>query len=317
MVMLKRLRVMAAAIETTPGTAETLDAGDGVFNAYDVELDGEMELEEREAQGSFDRLSSVVGEHTGSMKFKTDMWWDGTITMPAWASVLLPMCAWPETSQVYAPKSEPPGTSVKTGTLGVYKFESTASNKCVLHTLKGAVGSARIVMPTGKMAYIEWTFQGVWVTPSTTTAIAPTYPTDAPIRYANATTSWNSVALCVSEIVLDQGNVITPVRCAAAEGISYYIVSDRKPVFSADPESVLLATQNRYSQWTAGTEAALSIVLDGPSDSTITLAAPKAQIQDLKHGDRDGFNIDQLVWSCNKNGANIDGDVTLTFAEAT
>lgn len=317
MVMLSRLRVMAAKVEGTPGTAESLTASEGAFNAYDVKIDGQIEVEERESQGSFDRLSGVPGVRAGTMTFKTDMGWDGTTTMPTFASVLLPMCGMPETSQVYNPKSEPPGANVKTGTLGVYMFESTATDKCVLHTLKGAVGNPKFVFPTGKMAYIEWTFEGVWVAPTLTTVITPTHPTALPVRYANATTAWDSVALCVSEISLDMGNVLSPVSCASGDGIKHYIVSDRKPVFSADPESVLTGTQNRYTQWTTPSEAALSVTVSGPADSTIVVSAPKAQITALQHGDREGINTDSLTWSCNKSGSTVDADVTVTFNEAS
>jgi len=74
-----------------------------------------------------------------------------------------------------------------------------------------------------------------------------------------------------------------------------------------------VATDPRYTKWLAGTEQALSIVLDSPGNSTITIAVPKAQVTNVQEGERSGIVTDDVTLSCNKNAANIDQDVTITF----
>ena len=155
MVMLKRRRVMAAKTEVTPGTAVSLANADGAFNAYDVMIQATIDVEEREAQGAFNRLSGVPGARTGTVTFRTDLGWDGTATLPTWATILLPACGWVNSAGTLTPRSEAPGTNVKTLTLGVYEDG-------VLKTLAGAAGTFVLNCPTGKMAFIEWTFTGVW-----------------------------------------------------------------------------------------------------------------------------------------------------------
>jgi hypothetical protein len=310
MPLLKRKRVMAAKVEGTIGTAESLTNAEGAFNAYDVMIQPTIAVDQREGQGSFNYLSGVPGARQGKATFKTDIGWDGTTTMPTWASVLLPACGFVESSQVYTPRSEAPGSNVKTATIGCYVDG-------VFKSIAGAVGNFRLVCPSGKQVMIEWEFTGVWQAPTDVALIAPTYPTALPIRYSSATTTYNSVALCVENFTLDAGNEVILRECAStAAGYISGLVVSRYPRATANPEAVLVATQDRFGAWLAATESALSVVLDGPSTSTITISIPKAQIVNDQESDRGKLVTDEVEWSCNKNGATADQEVSITFAEA-
>lgn len=310
MVLPKRIRLVAAKVETTIGTDASLAAADAAFNAYDVIIQPTINTETREAQGSFGYLSDVPGARMGTATFKTDIAYDGT-TVPTWASVLLPGCGWVNSSGTFTPRSEAPGSNVKTLTIGCYMAGK-------LKKIVGAVGSYRIVLPTGRMAYIEWTFQGVWVAPSDASILSPTYPTASPIRFASGTCSYNSDDLKVENVTIDSGNQITMREDpTTAAGYCAGIIVDRHPTISANPESDLVATRDTYGDWIAGTEAAFSIVLDGPSDSDITISAPKAQIVNAQESDRNRIVTDSIQWNCQKNGASADQELSIVFNQAT
>ena len=308
--LLRKLRTVAAKIETTPGTAVTLGAADGAFNAYDISIQPNIQVQKRDAQGSADRLQSVPGVREGTLTFKTDLGWDGTVTLPTWATVLLPLCGYVESSQVFTPRTEPAGTNVKTATMGVFDDGR-------LKSIAGAVGTFRLVMPTGQMAYIEWTFQGKWQAVTDESLPEPTYPTPQALRFADATVQHNSITLCTSEIAFDAANTISLRSCAGdVTGIVAGVITDREPMFSIDPESTLVADRDPYGLLLAGTEQAMNIVLKGPTTSTITIAAPKTQHHNVQEGDREGVSIDNIELTCNKNGATKDESVSITFAEA-
>lgn len=311
MVMLKRKRVMAAKVETTIGTAESLTASEGAFNAYNLMIQPQIDVEQREAQASFNYLPGVPGARRGVATFRTDLGWDGTTTMPTWASVLLPACGFVESSQVYTPRTEAPGSNVKTLTIGAYVDG-------VLKSIAGAVGDFQLVMPSGRMAYIDWTFTGVWQAPTDTALVAPTYPTASPIRFADATMTYDSVAQKVESATLNAGNqVIMREDPASVAGFVSGLITNRAPRVTANPEAVLVATQDRFGDWIAASEAALAFTLKGPTDSTITISCPKAQINNNQEGDRGRMVIDDIEWMCNKNGATNDEEISITFSEAT
>jgi len=308
MPLLKRIRTLAAKIETTPGTAESLTNAEGAFNAYDIMLQPSIAMTDREGSGSFNHLTAISEGQTATMTFRTDLPWDGTATEPTIFSVLMPACGWTETTNVWKPRSEAPGTNVKTVTLGVYVDG-------LLKTIKGAVGSWVMTLPTGRMITIEWTFTGVYVEPTSTAIIAPTYPTTDPLRFAAATAcTFNSVAMKVEQITIDAGNEVVMLEDPTqASGFIHGIITNRRPTINANPESVLTAAQNRHNIWTTSTAYAIQITLDGPSTSTLGITAPKAQIINIQEADRNRVVVDDIEFLCTKNGATQNEELYFTF----
>lgn len=311
MTQLKRKRVLAAKIETTPGTAETLLAADASFNAHNIVAQQEIEFESRESQGGFGMHTSLAGGRKGRLTFSIDAAWDGTATEPSWADTFLPACGWVKSGQVFTPRTEVPGANVKTLTIAVYQDG-------MRKILSGSAGTFTMLNPTGRTAVFNFDFVGIWQPPTDVAILAPTYPTDLGLRYASSTTTWDSVALCLENITLDSGNTVILKECAgSASGYDYAIITNRVVTVTGNPESKLVATQDRFGKLILNSEAALTWNLDGPTNSALTIAAPKAQIIDIKEGDRNGLVVDDITWQCNRNGSNIDQEISLTFTAAT
>lgn len=303
MPLLKKIRTLAAKVETTIGTAESLSGTDGVFNAFDLMIQPNVPMGEREASGSFNRLSSVPGPRTGTATFKTNVEFNGT-DIPQWATTLLPGCGWVNSTGTFTPRSEAPGSNVKTLTIGGYI-------NGVFKSIAGATGTFKFVFPSGRTAYIEWTFTGVWQAVTDTAIISPTYPTDSPLRAGSMTTTFDSVAFCFENLSIDAGNQVVMRECStSASGYISSMIVDRVPKIMANPESVLVATQDRYGKLLAGTEASLSIAIG----SAITFTAPKAQVVNIQEGDRNKFVIDDIEWQCNKNGSTADQELSIAFS---
>ena len=314
--LLKRLCTIAAKHETTVGTPIALGAGDGVYNAYDLEIQGEIEVDQREGQGSFNYLSGVPGARQGKMSFKCDIGWDGA-TVPPWASVLFPVCGMIDSGGVFQPESTSPtdpASNVKTATVGIYE-------NGVLKQLAGAAGNCKLVLPAGRMAYCEFEFSGVWQPVVDSALITPVYPTYKPARFASATCTWNSVVQHVEQVEVDFGNeVIYRESPTTAAGIISALIVNRYPKITINPEAQLVADQDRYGDWIQelNNEYAFSSSLDTLAStgaaSSIAVSAPKAQIFNLQEGDREKLLIDEIEFMCNKNGANHDEELSVTFA---
>lgn len=315
MPLLKRIQTIAAAVETTIGTAESLTATEGVFNAYDIQIQANIDSSERQAQGSFNYLSAVTGPRGGTMSFKTDLAWDGT-ALPNWATVLFPACGFVVSTQTYYPTSEAPGSNVKTATVAV--FEDGLKK-----TLAGAVGTFKIVCPSGGIAMIEWEFQGVWQAVTDTAIIAPTYPTDSPLRFGSGVITYQAANLVVDNVTLDAGNeIILREDPATASGYVSGLIVDRKPMITCSPEAALVAADaasDVFGDWVGHTEGAFSCKIDGPTglvtNGDITFAAPKAQIRSVQESDRNGLLVHELELACNKNGATADQEVSIAFTD--
>ena len=107
--LLKKIQTIGAKVETVIGTPETLTAADGSFNAYNIEWQGDITINPREGQGGFDMLPGVPGPAMGTLTFRTDVEWDGSATLPTWATTLLPACRVVDNANVFNPKSKAPG----------------------------------------------------------------------------------------------------------------------------------------------------------------------------------------------------------------
>jgi hypothetical protein len=305
--LLKRKRILAAKQETTSGTIETLTAAEAAFNAYDVMFQQNISLEEREGQGGFGYLSSVIGGYIGTATFKVDLSWDDT-GIPSWASVFLPACGYVGSS-LYEPETSPPGTNgVKTITLACFMDGQRKA-------LRGACGNVVFTFPTGRMATAEFTFTGIWVPPTDVALPAPTYPVAKPLRAASMTTTYDSITLCNESMTIDLGNEVVMRECATdVSGFHAAIITNRNPKITCNPESKLVATRNTYGDFLAMEEAQFTATLIVGTVGNFVVSAPKAQVINVQEADRNRLVVDDLEFQCNRNGtAAADADEELTF----
>ena len=310
MVLLRRRSVFAAKQEATVGTAEALTGTEGAFNARDFMIQPSVAMTRREGQGGFNYLASIQEGMQATCTIVHDLSYDGT-NVPSWASVLLPACGWVDDGAgTFEPISRGPGSGgVKTLTLGHYKDGKRA-------LISGAMGSFVLTLETGKVGYITFTFTGKYSTNETDTAIiAPTYPTALPLRFAAGGLTWNSVNLCTSTLAVDAGNTVVMRECVNASDRSGYesaIVTNRAPIITADPETLLVASQDRDVLWLTSSPQALVATVNGVADSTVVITATKAQLENRQQGARNDIMTDDLTWLCSA-GSAADEELTITF----
>lgn len=314
MSLLRRRAVFAAKTEATIGTAESLTGSEGVYNARDFSITPNIAFDRREGQGGFNYEKSVPGGMQGTCTIVHDLQYNGT-DIPTWASVLLPACGYVATAGVFSPVSRGPGGSglPKTLTLGHYHDGK-------LRKLSGAMGNAVFTFPTGQAAYVTFTFTGKYAEDETDTAlITPTYPTQDTLRFADGGITWNSVGLCTASVAVDLGNTVIMRECAETGNRTGYksaLITNRVPVIAADPEAVLVATQNRDSQWVSASTAALAITLNATGNSTLVFSALAAQIENKQPGNRNDMITDDITWLATK-GSGHDTELIITFTADT
>jgi hypothetical protein len=306
--LLKRKTVLAAEIETTAYTAETLVAADSNFNVFNVAVSPTIPFRQRPDSASFSQRQGTSGSRFGSVTFMVDLTGNGAAGTPTWASEFFPACGWTESTGTFSPKSEAPGTNVKTLTIGIYEDGRRK-------ILRGCAGTFRIILESGQDAMVEFTFTGAWGAVTDATILTPTYPSQIPLRFANGTFSLNSVDLCVQRVEFNAGNNVIMREdpgASDASGFKGALISDRTVTGTLDPESELVGTADWYGDWLANTERAVSAVLTDGTD-TVTISVPKAQITTIAEGDRNSLRTDQITFQGNYNSAGND-EMTIDFS---
>jgi hypothetical protein len=306
--MLRRIRTIAAKIETTPGVAESLANGDGAINAYDTICQANIEAVAREGQGGFSPIPTVLGARAGTMTFRTDL--IGGASLPFWMTVLLPACGWGATSNVLAPVSAEPGTVVKTITIASYQAGK-------VKMLRGAMGNAVITFVSGQPTFIEWTFTGLWVPPVDATILAPTKPDVKPIRFAGAGLTIggsNGFRPKLATMTLDLGGDVQLLEDPGdSTGYAYAHIAGRRINGTIDPKASLVGTEDVYGDWLAYNEQAMAMDI-GTTGNRLIFSAPKFQMTNVQEADRNGTEVDTITYELNRSGSTTDTELTIEAA---
>lgn len=287
--IIKNQRLLAAKIEGTVGTAETLLAADATpFTAFDVVIQPTAEFLQRPSQGSSQQLVGVVAQRSGTATFRTEWIPDGTLAVPAWADVLFPGVACPSlASGTFTPTTAAPGANVKTLTIGVFQGGRYKA-------IRGAVGNVVITIQPGQPIYCDWTFTGAWITPVDIATPKTTRTTQKPMLGQQGSTTIGGIAMCYSSMTIDFGNTITMRPCIASpSGIHSFAVTNRNINGTIDPESKLVATHPAYTDWIDGVTRALVITFSGGGND-VEITAPALQITNPQEGEREGLEVDQI-----------------------
>jgi hypothetical protein len=307
--LLKKVSVLAAKIETTIGTAISLDATNATFNVYNAQITPNVQMTDREGQGAFSKLTSVLGQQTGTCTFSTDLIM-GT-SESAWSSTFLPACGLGKTSTTYACKSEAPGSTVKTLTMALYV-------NGVIRRLRGAVGNFVINCLAGQKISVDFTFQGVYDAFEAGAILAPTYATNSPLRWAASTTTIGGTGVAASSLTFDLGNVINQLESQAVdEGVKNFIISDRRPTLTIDPEADTSNSITRYTNWIEMSPVAVAwnsgLSADG---GKWDFSIPAAQTINQQPGERSGIETEQLQFLATKSAA-LNDEFTMTYTLET
>lgn len=311
--LLTKNRVLAAKIEGTPGSAESLSASDATFNVWDyddVSLDAPFV--ERPGQNSFSPRPGVAGARGARARFKTHI--VGGASMPAWANAFLPSCGLGITSLVAAPYSAAPETaSSKTRniTLAVYQGPAGPVRK-----MYGAMGNMVMRFRSGQPVEAEFEYSGVWSAQADGAIISPTYASTVGPRFADSGLVIGSVTPRVPEMTLDLGNDVTLIEDGVTGTPGYFaaVVTMRRPTLEIVAQFTKVADFDPFADYEAGTERAISWSI-GSTGNAIAFAAPKAQLMQAPTvAARNGVQYATLRYQLNGSAAAGDDELTTTFS---
>lgn len=307
MPLLMKKSTLAAKIESAIGTAEAVLTADTDYNVFNLEFQQDIEFTQRQGQYAFGQMPGVLHGRKGTCTFSTEVTPGSTTTPPQWASAFLPACGLVASAGVYTPRTESPGSNVKTITIAAYQDG-------IKKILAGCMGNAVFRFEAGKVAMIDWTFMGKWVAPADVTLLAHTAASDVPLRFASSGFAVGSYSYKVNQFTLDLGNeVFMREDSADASGYVSAIITGRSPRGTFDPESDLIATKNNYGIFLARTEQALAVSI-GDGTNNIAFAAPKLQYTNIKAGSRNGIMVENIDYQLNKSTEAGDDELSITFS---
>lgn len=300
MPLLRKKCVIACSAEASSGTAETLDASDGAFNAYNSDASPGVTMGLREGQSAMSPLLAIPGQRIGTISFETDI-----ATAPAWEHLLGSCGMYEGAADIWTPSS----TSSQWTTQTIAKYMDGK-----VYQIFGAMGTVNFQFRAGQVARALFTFTGVlnssaWGADAT--ILAPTYPLTAAsaARWAGATLTVGGSAVKVSSLDIGINNQITMLEDAtSAAGVYRAWIASRAVGGTIDAEETLAATRDDFGNWLTPTELALVNTY-----GSMTFSVPKLQYINLPTGDRNGVSVVNATWQANRSAAAGDDELSINL----
>ena len=306
-------RQCLAKIESSAGTPETLAAADGAENFSNPQFTPNVPPYVREGQGSLSKPCSIAGAQSGSYTVRTELY-NNTSNAPFWATVLAPTAGLKLTGSTLTLETGGTATLTFAENIGANRFE-IAGAQCNLKLVADKVGEP---------IKLDWSINGSFVTPYTSSLLTPAYPSIVPPRFvgaaltlANATASGDFI---VSKFELDLGNKVT-LREDGSNGTTNTtgyvgsVIVDRDPTLKITVEVPLISSHNFYTDLLASTESQFSFKIGNTTSGFITVTAPKLQVREISHSDKEGIFTYDLTCGLNRNGTNGDSELSIVLSQ--
>lgn len=310
--MLVEIGMIAAKIETTPGTANAPAAVDAGILVWDIGLEERIDMGERNpVKTTFSRPTAVPQRRMYELTFRSEIVGGTTAGSrpPVWN--LLRACAMTEAisagvSVTYTPLTAP--SSQETLTIDVYRDGKR-------YRLTGAMGNCRVTVTDTGVPVFEFTFNGVYNAPVDASLLTSVpYTSAAPPAAVGGTLTLMTQTLRGVGFEFDLGNTVEMVEdMTQASGYLRALVVDRSPTITVAPEDELVATVEWLTKKTSGTVGEFIGLIGSAAGNIFRLRAPAAQVMGAGWAERTGKIIRSLNLACRRLASDDNDECTLRW----
>jgi hypothetical protein len=281
---------IAAKVETTPGTAETLAAAD-LFIAQNIKLTPRFADTANEGlTGVLSREPGVSGIRTADLSFDVLLKGQGAAgTAPEWRDAIM-ACGCSETISGGVSVTYKPAAPESYYTFGFNAPGLGGAGEDLLFRIAGAQGNMKLSWKAGMPMMASFTMQGVWVAPADGTVLSPSgWDATAPYAFLNPAMLFHTVSLAFETFEMDMGNLIEiRPNANSASGALTAQITGRRVTGSVDIEAEKLATFDIWSRVGSNTTGAISMTPIGAAGNLIDLDLPKVRFMEPDLGERAG-----------------------------
>lgn len=312
--MLTKRRVLAGKIEAIEGTAEALTAAEAGIIALDAKWTPDIKMMERTAAlPTLSKMKKIPGMALAHIGFKVELM--GRTT--AFAANNLPLvdpylraCGFAATLDV-TPGSEK--VTYKPASLGLPSITLGLYTDGTIKKIAGARGTVKFSGSVGEQLFAEFDFMGAYIPVVDGAILAPSFPQHLPPLLTAANFTIGGFSPVLKSFSIDMGNKLAPREDVnAASGYKSFMLTDRDPSGSFDPEMELVASHDWYGRWKAGTSGALSVGAFGSSQyNKIKLGGPSLVYTKVAEGDREGLELANTDFQLAMNTG--DDELVITF----
>jgi hypothetical protein len=182
----------------------------------------------------------------------------------------------------------------------------------VKHIITGALGTFKVTTAAGKLGYWDFTFTGTYAAPSDVAFPSTSLVTQKPAILESAGFQIQGFSGIIDNFEYDVANDVQPRPDAnSVNSLLGFIIVNRKPVGSCDPEVATVANHAFWDRLMSGTEGALQITQGNVSGNKVKFSFPKAQYSDATYEDRKGLMAYKIPLQFNQDSGDDHAAITL------
>lgn len=223
--------------------------------------------------------------------------------------VLFEACSYKETiSAGVSVAYDPTSTEAEQESATVYYYQDG-----LLHVLTGCRGTFSVNIETGAIPMATFTLTGHSAAPTDVAIVTPTLDSTVPVAVKGNAFTIAGFSADIAALTFDAGvEVSTPASMSATDGFGEIFVGKRDLNGSFDPQMELVATEDFYGKFVAGTQMALdSGTIGSVAGNRFAITMPAAYYRDASNGDRDGIRTYELPFGAVESSG--DDEVSFVF----
>lgn len=185
----------------------------------------------------------------------------------------------------------------------------------VRYVIRGAFATGTFRFEAGQLPVLDVEVTGLYTQPTDVTPTAPTYESDKPFMAESMGLSIQGVdPICRNFSFALNNTIVERADVNSAEGFFGLRIADRNPTANCLIEAQLVATQNLFSIWDAGTAGSVDLT-QGPAvaGDRLIMTFPKAVITGITPSDDGGIHMYGLDFLLAANTDAGDDEMTLVF----
>lgn len=299
--------IVTVVDETTPGTAEVPDAGDGGIIVSNISYNPNPKPIDRDAiissKGQIAALMSPAWEPT--IEFDTELKGGGAAGSAPLVGEILKAANFSETVT--------PATSV------VYELDGADDHKTLAWDIKdddgvsnglrflvyGALCGISLSLGIERPGSLRVRTLGKYQAVSDVAPLTPTLELLKPPFFIGGTATFDATALNIREFSLDLNPELFLVpKLSDAQGWDMARIGKLKPTYTLVLELPKVATKDLFGKMRAADELALAISTPAVAGNTIAIAASKLQITNIVPSDDRGIVLATVTGPVNYGGTN-------------
>jgi hypothetical protein len=183
----------------------------------------------------------------------------------------------------------------------------------LLHVFSGCKGTVKLLCVVGQTSKLEFKLMSIYAAPTDVAIASPTYDSTVPPVVLSAAFTFDSEAFAIQQLEIDLANVLVAKESLnEATGISGIAIVGREPKGSINPESMLIASYDLYTIWTASTQKEISIVIGSADGNKYTIVMPDVVLESIGYGDRNGIRTNELPFRLTKDSSAGENEISIT-----